>query len=240
MKILPVYCLPYTGTSASCFYAWQRQLPEWIVIRPVELAGRGDRMEEPFYASFEEALEDIEQQIRPELSSPYMLLGNCMGAILCYELAIRLQQHGAPLPCHLMVIGQGAPARRCEFVRLASLPDSQLIQKVRQMGGDPEGRLDDPELSAFYLPVLRADCRIYDDYIPSNQRLNCPIAVIGGSRDTLNPPSALEEWKDCTTSRLTVDLMDGGHYFVEDHTEEILATLLDIAGRYTGYNNGTL
>ena len=239
MQTLPVYCLPYTGTSASCFYAWQRRLPDWIAIRPIELAGRGDRMDEPFYDFFDEAVEDIERQIRPGLSTPYMLLGHCMGAVLCYELAVRLRQDRAPLPCHLMAIGQGAPARRCEFARLASLPDSQLIQKVREMGGDPEGRLDDPELSAFFLPVLRADCRIYDDYAPSNQRLECPIAVIGGRSDALNPPAARWEWRDYTISQLTVQQMDGGHYFAEDHTEEILASLLDIARRYAGPSGGT-
>ena len=229
MKTVTVYCLPYTGASATYFYAWQRRLPEWISICPIEPAGRGDRMEEPFYADFDEAVQDMEGRIQEHLTPPYLLLGSCMGAILCYELALLLRRKGAASPSHLVALGQGCPARRNEFARLAGLNDEQLIRKVRGMGGDPERRLDDPELSAFYLPVSRADCRIYDDYVPSRERLSCPITVIGGSEDPLNPPFALEEWRDYTEGPLAVQLVDGGHYFMERQSDAILKTLLTLS-----------
>ena len=230
MKTVKLFCLPYTGTSASYFYTWQRFLPAWVTLRPIELAGRGERMGEEFYASFSQAVEDLFERICSELSVPYLLLGNCMGAILCYEIALCMQRHKRPAPGCMVALGQGAPGRRGEFARLASLSDARLIDKVREMGGDPEHRLDDPELVGFYLPVLRADCRIYDGYLPKKDaKLSCNIAVVGGQSDPLSSREALEEWRDYTEGAVWVQTLPGGHYFAEEQTSAMIDLVLSLA-----------
>ncbi|MFX6258389.1 thioesterase domain-containing protein, partial [Acinetobacter baumannii] len=38
---LQLFCLPYSGASATLFRRWQPSLPGWIRLLPLELPGRG-------------------------------------------------------------------------------------------------------------------------------------------------------------------------------------------------------
>ncbi|MDU6373717.1 MAG: thioesterase domain-containing protein, partial [Bradyrhizobium sp.] len=42
-------CLPYAGGSAMIYARWRRLLPSWIEVVPLELPGRGARMDEPLH-----------------------------------------------------------------------------------------------------------------------------------------------------------------------------------------------
>jgi len=42
---LTLFCLPYSGASAMFYSPWRRKLPEWLNVRPLELPGRGMRMD---------------------------------------------------------------------------------------------------------------------------------------------------------------------------------------------------
>ena len=44
---IPLYCLPYAGSSASVYVRWKRRLPSWIEVLPVELPGLGVAYEPP-------------------------------------------------------------------------------------------------------------------------------------------------------------------------------------------------
>jgi surfactin synthase thioesterase subunit len=43
---LRLFCLPYSGASAMVYVRWRRALPDWLRC-PLELPGRGRRMDEP-------------------------------------------------------------------------------------------------------------------------------------------------------------------------------------------------
>ncbi|MGV7927253.1 thioesterase II family protein, partial [Mycobacterium kansasii] len=42
-----LFCLPYSGASAMIYARWRRLVPSWLEVVPVELPGRGRRMDEP-------------------------------------------------------------------------------------------------------------------------------------------------------------------------------------------------
>ncbi|WP_233446937.1 thioesterase II family protein, partial [Ideonella azotifigens] len=46
-------CLPCAGASATMYLRWRRQLPPWLRVQPVELPGRGSRLDESAATDFE-------------------------------------------------------------------------------------------------------------------------------------------------------------------------------------------
>lgn len=92
---MKLFCIPYAGGSAFFYSQWSSHLNGIAEIIPVELAGRGRRVHEPFYRSFEEAVEDITSIIVPQLSgAPYGIFGHSLGANLAYETIHQLKSGG--------------------------------------------------------------------------------------------------------------------------------------------------
>jgi len=229
MKKVRLFCFSYTGASASYYFAWNKSLANEIELLPIEMAGRGSRMDEEFYSTFQGAVEDLYCIIESKLDSPYILLGNCMGGILCYELAVKILQLNKPLPSHMIIIGQGAPEFCSEFVKLNNLSEQELIYKIRQMGGDKEHKLDDPEIASFFLPVLRADCRIFDSYKLKNvNKILSDITVIGGKRDPINNYDSFIKWDNYTDGSVNTILINEDHYFIESQASFIIETINNI------------
>jgi hypothetical protein len=78
-----LFCVPFAGGSAANFVSWKKYLYSSIELKPVELSGRGKRLNEPLYKNVTEAVEDIFQRIRLELNdNRYAFFGHSLGAIL--------------------------------------------------------------------------------------------------------------------------------------------------------------
>lgn len=60
---LDLYCLPCAGASASVYLRWRRRLPAWIEVLPLELPGRGMRLDEPLVEDFQTLVEQLCEEI---------------------------------------------------------------------------------------------------------------------------------------------------------------------------------
>ncbi len=47
MSNTKLFCVPFAGGSAANFTAWKKYLHDSIELNPVELSGRGKRLNEP-------------------------------------------------------------------------------------------------------------------------------------------------------------------------------------------------
>lgn len=80
---MKLFCIPYAGSSASIYSQWSSELGGIAEIIPVELAGRGRRIYDPLYRSFEEAVEDVTSIIVQQLNeNPYAIFGHSLGQFL--------------------------------------------------------------------------------------------------------------------------------------------------------------
>src|SRR5207244_4092701 len=107
-----LFCLPYSGASATAYARWRRRLPASIEVRPVEWPGRGMRLDEPLMTDPHRLAEKLAGEIRPALDRPYALFGHSLGALIAVELAHALLDRGAPAPLVLYASGSEAPAVR--------------------------------------------------------------------------------------------------------------------------------
>ncbi len=104
---ITLYCLPYAGGHSLSYRDFQANVAENILIKPLELPGRGKRIKEPLLTNLETMVDDLFQQIQNELNDkPYAIYGHSMGTLLGYLLTKRILNAGKPAPLHLFVSGR--------------------------------------------------------------------------------------------------------------------------------------
>ncbi|WP_447749470.1 thioesterase II family protein [Pseudomonas nicosulfuronedens] len=225
--MLRLFCLPYSGASAMVFARWKRQMPSWIEVCPVELPGRGRRFAENLQTDLRALASQLADEVAARLDQPYAIFGHSLGGLLAFELAHALRERGLPMPQALFASAAAAPARRDSHRELAQEQnDAQLIERMRRLGGTPEAVFADEEMLRLTLPVMRADfllCGRYD--YRRRAPLACPIHVFGGKADRLSVES-LSAWQDETSAGFSLEMLDGGHFFLNVGEARLLELLL--------------
>jgi len=233
---MTLLCLPYAGASASVYASWRRLLPAWLKVQPVELPGRGSRMDDPFA----ENLNALAVQLAAELSAGlvlrsaprYALFGHSLGGLIAYELAHALADQG--VPAALFVSGASAPSQRDDQRYRALATNAQLRAELRRLNGMPDELLENTELMEMVLPVLAADFRLCASFIRRKRTpLSCPIHVFGGTHDPTVPASALAAWQRETVDEFSTEMFDGDHFFIRSHERALLHRLKTISARLT-------
>ncbi|WPP02037.1 alpha/beta fold hydrolase [Pseudomonas sp. HR96] len=222
-----LFCLPYSGASASVYARWQRELPMALQVCPVELPGRGSRYAEPLASDLMALARQLARELLPRTGRPYALFGHSLGALLAVEIARALRELGAPAPCLLVASGTEAPSARDDADWAEPLGDSQLLERLRELGGTAPEVLASDELLALILPVLRADFLLCGGYRPAPRApLNCPIQVFAGRQDSA-PMPALLAWQRETHGAFALHWFDGGHFFIASQQTQVLAALAE-------------
>src|SRR4051812_16116409 len=82
-----LFCFPYAGGGAILFRRWQDSFTRSIRICPVQLPGRGNRIQETPFTSVEPLADVLTQVLLPYLDRPFAFFGHSMGGIICFEIA---------------------------------------------------------------------------------------------------------------------------------------------------------
>jgi surfactin synthase thioesterase subunit len=228
-----LFCLPFAGGGASAYRLWADSVPAWIEVCPVQLPGREDRYREARYTRVTDLSRALAQELSPYLDLPYAIFGHSMGALVGFELTHALRRAALPPPRALFLAAYPAPHANQGRAPIHQLPDDQFIAEMRRMQGTPEAVLQNADLMAFMLPVLRADFEACDTYVGADAcavPLDCPIVAYGGAEDHDIDAEALADWRQVTTGPFAVRMLPGTHFFVQSHRGPLIA---DITGRLT-------
>lgn len=229
MFALDLYCLPYSGTSAMVYNRWRRKLPAWLTVRPLELPGRGARFGEPLQTDLYALARQLANELMPELRRPYAIFGHSLGALLAFELTHALRELGCPPPLMLFASGTAAPTRREDYEKgyAQAKSDEELITELRELQGTSEEVLANHELMSLTLPILRADFLMCGRYrYRTRPLLELPIHVLGGTTDR-SSLEQLQAWGVETASCFSLDMFEGGHFFIHEHERRVLETISD-------------
>lgn len=240
-KPLTLLCLPCAGASATMYLRWRRLLPSWVTVEPIELPGRGARMDEFPVESYAALTQSLCDELVPTLPERYVLFGHSMGALLAYGVAQGLYARRSSMPIALLVSGCAAPSRQ-DSQRYNNLQsDTALISDLGRQGGTPGEVFANQELLRMTLDLLRMDYRVCGSYEYSQlPPLPIPIHGFGGRADEISA-ARLNDWRLESTQTFTLDWFDGGHFFlrqsedwfmymlkkrlIESRTEVLSATL---------------
>ncbi|MFF7726456.1 thioesterase II family protein [Streptomyces sp. NPDC008001] len=213
-------CLPHAGGSASYFFPLSKALSPSVDVLSVQYPGRQDRRADPCIDSIAGLADRTAEILAPAADRPLALFGHSMGAALAFEVALRLEERGT-VPVALFVSGRRAPSRhRAETVHLRS--DEELVEELRRLSGTDAGMLDNPEVLEMVLPALRADYRAIETYrARPGLRVGCPVHALTGDADPKATTDEVRDWEHHTTGAFTISVFPGGHFYLNDHQQEI-------------------
>ncbi|AEY65961.1 thioesterase domain-containing protein [Clostridium sp. BNL1100] len=220
-----LFCFPYAGGSSSIYSKLKHFADKNIKVRPVELAGRGQRISEPLYKNMAEVINDVYDKISSSVDEqPFVLFGHSMGSSIVLELAQKILKNKKTEPLHLFISGRCPPALYKNCKKIYDLPDEKFIHEVYELGGTPKEVFENKELRHLFLPILRSDYKLVEeyDYIEKDEKLSCDITVFNGKDDKMTSLEGMKRWEDFTYGKTDIIEFDGGHFFLHNQMEQIM------------------
>lgn len=214
-----LFCFPFAGIGASAYRFWP-VLSQKYEICLVQLPGRENRAGELPYEDIEDLTNDLLPELLPYLDRPYALFGHCMGALLAYNLILKLMQKNVCTPEHFYVSASRAPHSSHRGPLHLDLSDAELANSLQ----NTTLAFSDPKLSSILLPytiqLLRKDIAMCDRYQPTPTIISCPITTFAWRNDQGVPFEELLGWR--AYSDVSEYLIDGDHFTVQNAASTLL------------------
>lgn len=222
-------CLPHAGGSASFFFPVSKALTPAVEVLAIQYPGRQDRRHEPNIPDLHDLADQIFAAVRHLDDRPLALFGHSMGAVLAYEVALRMQDAGLSSPVRLFTSGRRAPScHRDERIHLES--DAQMVAELRKLSGTDAAMLSDPELLEMIMLAIRSDYRAVETYrYEPGRKLDCPVTVLTGDSDPRVSVDEAAAWQEHTTGSTDLHVLPGGHFYLADadQNERVVALLAE-------------
>lgn len=220
-------CFPHAGGSASFYFPVSRALAPRLEVLAVQYPGRQERRREAAVDCIHELADRIADVLPLDDGRPTAFFGHSMGATVAFEVARRLERDRGRSVLHLFASGRRAPDR----VRVEDLHrrgDDAIVAELRRHSATDDRLLADQELLRMILPALRSDYRAIETYRERpGTRLRCPLTVLVGTADPLVTPDEAEAWRAHTTGPTDVRYFPGGHFYLTERAEDVLAVVTE-------------
>jgi pyochelin biosynthesis protein PchC len=218
---------PHAGGSASFYRGWVDDLPATVDVRVVQYPGREDRIHDPFASDLHELASGIAAALTPLVDVPVALFGHSMGAVVAYEVALRLERERTAR-LHLFVSGRRAPQSRLGG-SVHRQDEERLIAELARLGGTATTALQNAELRALVLPSVRDDYRLIETYEPrAGELLNCSITACLGDRDPEADVDEMRAWKERTRASFELRVFPGDHFYFLPRRQELAREILGL------------
>jgi medium-chain acyl-[acyl-carrier-protein] hydrolase len=225
MSKIKLFCFPYAGGSAVIYNQWKQYLDPEIELIPIELAGRGKRIQESLYTDVPAVIDDVYGIVSKMINGvPFALFGHSMGGMISYQLYQKIREKGERSPVHVFFSGRSAPhVKRTDEKKYHLLEEVEFKKEVINLGGTPPEFFDHPELLEVFLPLLKNDFRLAEANTHNGEihPLECNISIFLGKDDDLTTEQC-DGWKKHTKKLCSIHYFEGGHFFLHEKTEQIV------------------
>jgi len=207
------------------FRNWQEHFPE-IEIWSVHLPGRESRMGDPPFTDMDSLMEVLVPLVADHADGPFSIFGHSMGAMVAFELTRRLEAVDTVRPDQLFVSGHGAPSSPAKASKSHLLPHDEFVERIRKFDGTPEEVFEHKELLEIFIPLLRADITLLENYQrDAHAQVDCPIVALGGRNDREVAVNTLDDWQAHTCAEFEKHVFDGGHFYWQSMPQPMLSVI---------------
>lgn len=226
-----LFLLPFAGGNCYSYNFLKEELQKKIEFIPLELPGRGRRMNEDFIKSRKDCIQDYFNQIIPLLKedTKFLIYGHSMGANLGLGLALKLENIGKP-PMQLIFSGNAGPDTEPEHKKNRHLLEGEEFKnELREIGGMPDEILNNEELYAFFEPILKQDFSVIGESSFDRDIVDIPIIAIMGDKEETN--DKIRNWGEYTRSTFDYAIFDGDHFFIHKHAVSLANKIIEAVSK---------
>jgi surfactin synthase thioesterase subunit len=229
-----VVFFPHAGAGATYFHPLSRALAPAVQALAVQYPGRQDRIAEPLVPSVGDLAGHVARELEPWADRPLVLFGHSLGAAVAFETAVRLERGGAEVRA-LFASARRAPSSPMTGRPPALESDAEVLGVLARLRGEEAAPIpDDPAFLDLVLPTVRNDFHASNHYrAPEGLRLDCPVVALAGESDPAVEVAEVERWSKHTTGAFRLRTFPGGHFYLDDRTEELRAEITLAAGAVT-------
>ncbi|MGA5130202.1 thioesterase II family protein [Streptomyces olivoreticuli] len=215
-------CLPHAGGSAPFYFPMSQALSPAVDVLCLQYPGRQERRLDPGIENIPDYADAIAAELKPWLDVPTAFFGHSMGAVLAYEVALRLERETGTGPVAVFASGRRAPSRyRDENVHRRD--DDGIVKEMQLLSGTDARVLGNEEILRMVLPAIRSDYTAIETYRSEpGASLRAPITVFTGDDDPRTSLEEAEAWRAHTASDFDIHVFPGGHFFLANHSQKII------------------
>lgn len=228
-----LFCFHHSGGGASAYFPWNTYFSSDIEMICIQLPGREDRYDEPLVNDLSYILHALSTGFRPYQNKPFIFFGHSLGAFLAFESLKAIHKLYSLYPCHVILSSTKAPHLPLRTERLSKLNDLELKEALRAYNGIDETILENNDLLEIFLPIVRNDFSVYENYSYSESPpLPCDILALSGTQDPTVTQEEIMAWSSYTTGKFEHLAFPGGHFFIKLYQNEIIKIINQIARKY--------
>ena len=220
-----LFFLPHAGGSAKSYSSFKRYLPKELEVVPMELSGRFTRSSEPMLTDITSCASDLLERHSELISKgQYAVFGHSMGTLLASELIRQAKEKGLSSPAHVFLSGRCAPDEpvKC-FPDSDKASDESIVEffSANELSGNAP--VSDEDLMKMLNRVLCTDVRMAESFsLPASALdFGCDITVFYGTEDVLLQSVDMNGWSRFTSGSCEIVPMSGGHFYYQQHKEEV-------------------
>lgn len=216
------FTVPYEGGIAESTYAkWQAPLGERFNVIPLEPAGHGRRINEPFTDSMAATVDDLFERILPFVlhDTPWVIYGHSLGSIVAYELVRKVMAEGIQQPLGIYVSGRNGPEHKQTEPDYHVLSDKDFVEALKNIPGTPQDLFANASMIDAFLPIIRNDYKVMETY---RYQQNNPTTINGfitgflSKNDSRVSADFFRHWGYYCDGRFNVHEFPGHHFFIHD------------------------
>ncbi len=222
--------IPCAGSAAQTYRALARALSERFDVAIVQRPGRMERRQEKAITAMQDLLAPLAQAVNGLAGGrPVLLGGHSLGALIAYELAAG--QH-IPALAGIVAMAMAAPSALTPVTHSYKTMDDRefAAYMATNYHGIPERLLAEPALLSLFLPALRADMVMFEDYRPESiKKLSIPILALSGGEDDLAPAASMRPWAEVAGAGFNHEIIAGDHFFPTKSPAEVAGIIKKFA-----------